>query len=128
MLDAASLVRLALLVALWSAALLVFVADTLAWYQIVLALWGGVAGLFIHGGKCIERTSWSLSTLRRSKAGLPLVGGFSPPPPHTTYPSSFASHQASVFAKLLPSLAADADELALLAEGADAMRRAQRMV
>ena len=127
MLDAASLVRLALLVALWSAALLVFVADTLAWYQIVLALWGGVAGLFIHGGKCIERTSWSLSTLRRSKAGLSW-GASLPPPPHTTYPSSSASHQASVFAKLLPSLAADADELALLAEGADAMRRAQRMV
>ena len=61
--------------------------------------------------------------------GGPLVGGVSPPStPHTTYPSSSASHQASVFAKLLPSLAADADELAALAEGADAMRRAQRMV
>ena len=81
-LDAASLVRLALLAALWSAALLVFVADTLAWYQIVLALWGGVAGLFIHGGKCVERTSWSLSTLRRSKAGLSWEASL-PPPPHT---------------------------------------------
>ena len=82
-LDAASLVRLALLAALWSAALLVFVADTLAWYQIVLALWGGVAGLFIHGGKCVERTSWSLSTLRRSKVWAgPLVGSCEARPPH----------------------------------------------
>ena len=57
------------------------------------------------------------------------AGGVSPSStPHTTDPSSSASHQASVFAKLLPSLAADADELAALAEGADAMRRAQRMV
>ena len=48
-LDAGSVLRRLFVVGLWGSTALTFLADTLLWYSIVMGLWGGVAGLLIHG-------------------------------------------------------------------------------
>ena len=48
-LEPSLLLRIYLQLALWAAGATFFLADTLLVYQIVLAVWGGVAGLAIHG-------------------------------------------------------------------------------
>ena len=47
--SAEGMMRAYLLGALWYLSAIVFVADTLGWYQLMTALWGGVVGLWEHG-------------------------------------------------------------------------------
>ena len=48
-LDPASMIRVWLAAAVWGASMTAFVADTLLWYQLVMAVVGGVHGLSRHG-------------------------------------------------------------------------------
>eukprot|EP00962_Isochrysis_galbana_P013553 scaffold3837_cov110-Isochrysis_galbana.AAC.8 len=86
------LIRAALQLVVWGTGAAIYVADTLGWYQLVLSLWGGVVGISRYG----------VAPTR---------------PRHFFGSVCFAEFKRRAYAKLLPSLAASEEEMAILQAG-----------
>jgi hypothetical protein len=86
------LLRASLQFIVWGTGAAIYIADTLGWYQLVLSIWGGIVGLSRYG---------VASTRPRNFFGNVCFGEF----------------KRRAYAKLLPSLAANEEEMAIIQAG-----------